>query len=89
MKAVVLDRFGGPDELVVRDVSVPATRPDLIVTGYNGEPEREILQRLNRWISSGKLKVHIDQVFALEGAYQAHLALKNHYVGKLCFKVNG
>lgn len=67
---------------------VPETRPDLIVTGYNGEPEPEIIQRLNKWISSGKLNVHIDQVFSLEDAYQAHLALENHYVGKLCFRVD-
>ncbi|QGU95424.1 zinc-binding dehydrogenase [Clostridium bovifaecis] len=67
---------------------IPDTRPDISLTGYNGEPEPEILQRLNNWISSGKLKAHIDKVYLLEDAYKAHLALNNHYVGKLCFKVN-
>jgi len=67
---------------------IPDTRPGISLTGYNGEPEPEIIKRLNNWISSGKLKVHIDEVFLLEDAYKAHLALNNHYVGKLCFKIN-
>lgn len=67
---------------------IPDTRAYISLTGYNGEPEPEIIQRLNDWISSGKLKVHIDEVFLLKDAYKAHLALKDHYVGKLCFKVN-
>lgn len=67
---------------------IPDTRPDISVTGYNGEPEPEIIQRLNNWISSGKLRVHIDEVFLLKEAYKAHRTLKDHYVGKLCFKVN-
>lgn len=66
---------------------IPVTRPDISLTGYNGEPEPVILQRLNNLISSGRLKAHIDKVFLLEDAYKAHLALNNHYVGKLCFKV--
>ncbi|WP_421662960.1 quinone oxidoreductase family protein [Lysinibacillus telephonicus] len=66
---------------------IPETKSDISVTSYNGEPEPGIILRLNNWISSGKLKVHIDEVFLLEDAYKAHLALINHYVGKLCFKV--
>lgn len=67
---------------------IPETRPGISLTGYNGEPEPEIIHRLNNWINSGRLKVHIDEVFLLEDAYKAHLALNNHYVGKLCLKVN-
>lgn len=67
---------------------IPDTRPDITLIGYNGEPEPEIIQRLNNWISSGKLKAHIDGVFLLKDAYKAHLTLKEHYVGKLCFKIN-
>lgn len=67
---------------------IPETRPDIRLTGYNGEPEPEILQRLNNRIKRGNLKVHINEVFLLEDAYQAHLALHNHYVGKLCFKIH-
>lgn len=67
---------------------VPDVRPDIRLTGYNGEPDPEIIKRLNNWIGSGNLKVHIDKVFLLEDAYKAHVALNNHYVGKLCFKIN-
>ncbi len=67
---------------------IPDTRPDISLIGYNGEPEPKIIERLNNWISSGKLKVHIDEVFLLKDAYKAHLILKEHYVGKLCLKVN-
>lgn len=63
------------------------TRDDISLTGYNGEPEPEIIQRLSNKISSGKLRVHIDEVFLLEDTYKAHLALENHYLGKLCLKV--
>ena len=67
---------------------ISETRPDINLVGYNGEPEPGIIQRLNNWIGSGKLSVHIDEVFLLKDAYKAHLTLEEHYVGKLCFKVN-
>lgn len=66
---------------------IPVTERGISLTGYNGEPEPEILNRLDNLISIGKLKVHIDKVFLLEDAYKAHLALDNHYVGKLCFQI--
>lgn len=67
---------------------IPQAITDIKLIGYNGEPEPEIIQRLNNWISSGKLKVHIDGVFLLEDACKAHMALNNHYVGKLCLQVS-
>lgn len=67
---------------------IPESRSDISLTGYNGEPEPEILQRINNLISSGKIKAHIDEVFLLEDAYKAHLALNNHYLGKLCLQVS-
>lgn len=67
---------------------IPKSKSDISITGYNGEPEPEILQRINNLISSGKIKAHIDQVFLLEDAYKAHLALNNHYLGKLCLQVS-
>lgn len=66
----------------------PIPKSDIIITSYNGEPEPEILQRINILISSGKIKAHIDQVFLLEDAYKARLALNNHYLGKLCLQVS-
>ena len=63
-------------------------RSDVSLIGYNGEPEPEIINRLNHWITSGKLRAHIDKIFLLEEAHKAHVALNNHYLGKLCFKIN-
>lgn len=67
---------------------IPKSKSDISITGYNGEPEPEILQRINSLISTGKIKAHIDKVFLLEDAYKAHLALNDHYVGKLCLQVS-
>lgn len=67
---------------------VPHVRPDLRLTGYNGDPDREIIHRLHHHIQSGNLTVHIDQTFLLEEAHKAHLAMNHHYLGKFCLKVN-
>jgi NADPH:quinone reductase-like Zn-dependent oxidoreductase len=66
---------------------IPQIRPDIRLNGYNGDPDPEIIHRLSNYINSGRLRVHIDQVFLLEDASKAHLALKNHYLGKLCLQV--
>lgn len=67
---------------------VPDYQSDISIIGYNGEPDPEILERLNAWINTGNIKVHIDKIFPMEDANEAHRALNNHYVGKLCFKIN-
>lgn len=66
---------------------IPDPRTDIHMTGYHGEPEPDIIGRLNAWVRSRKLSVHVDRVFDLEDAWHAHLALRRHYVGKLCFKI--
>ncbi|WP_010531153.1 quinone oxidoreductase family protein [Lentibacillus jeotgali] len=55
--------------------------------GYNGDPDHEIMRRLNNYIKLGNLTAHIYQTFLLKDACDAHLALNNHYLGKLCLKV--
>jgi NADPH2:quinone reductase len=67
---------------------IPESRTDISLTGYNGEPEPKILQRINNLISTSKIKAYIDEVFLLEDAYKAHLTLNNHYLGKLCLQVS-
>ncbi|WP_194542891.1 NADP-dependent oxidoreductase [Paenibacillus sp. FSL W7-1279] len=69
-------------------------QPDLRIpvgikaTGYNGEPEPEIIARLQRHISQYRLTVHISHIFDLKDANKAHEALQNHYLGKICLRVN-
>jgi NADPH:quinone reductase and related Zn-dependent oxidoreductases len=66
---------------------IPGDRPDIELAGYHGEPDPDIIGRLHERIRSGGIKVLIDRVFDLEEARQAHIALRQHYVGKLCFKI--
>lgn len=66
---------------------IPETRKDIRLIGYNADPDPEIIERLNNYINSRKLVVHIDEVFSLEDSYKAHVALENHYLGKLCLQV--
>ncbi|ANY71155.1 zinc-binding dehydrogenase [Paenibacillus ihbetae] len=61
--------------------------PGIKAAGYNGEPDPEIIARLQRYITQYKLTVHISHVFALKEANWAHAALHQHYVGKICLKV--
>lgn len=64
------------------------TVPDGIqVKSYNGEPDAEIIGRLNRLIMAGPFDVHIAQTFPLERAAAAHHALEEHYLGKLALRI--
>ncbi|WP_245544994.1 NADP-dependent oxidoreductase [Lentibacillus jeotgali] len=55
--------------------------------GYNGDPDHEVMCRLNKYIKLWNLTAHIDQTFLLKDARDAHLALNNHYLGKLCLNI--
>ncbi|MEK3889415.1 quinone oxidoreductase family protein [Bacillus sp. FSL K6-3431] len=65
----------------------PQARTGIKSFGYNGDPDYEILQRLNHYINSSHITVNIDRSFSLEDCREAHLKLDNHYLGKLCLKV--
>lgn len=65
---------------------VPMGRSGVRVSGYNGEPDAEIIERLNRLIESGPFEVHIARTFPLEEAADAHRALGEHYLGKLALR---
>ena len=58
------------------------------VHGYYGDPDRDIIERLNRLVASGPFEVHIAEVFPLERAAEAHAALGRHYLGKLVLRVD-
>jgi NADPH:quinone reductase-like Zn-dependent oxidoreductase len=55
---------------------------------YNGEPDSDIIRRLNRLIGSDPFEVHIARTFPLARAAEAHLALGSHYLGKLALGVD-
>lgn len=65
----------------------PHAGPELQVSSYNGEPDGEVLKRLTRLIGAEPFVVHVDRIFPLAEAAAAHLALEQHYLGKLALRV--
>jgi NADPH2:quinone reductase len=65
---------------------VPKARPGVKVSAYDGEPDRKIIDKLNRLIEAGPFEVHIARTFPLERAADAHRALDEHYLGKLALR---
>jgi len=64
----------------------PKAPPGAKVAAYDGEPDREIIDKLNGLIEAGPFEVHIAQTFPLEQAADAHRALDEHYLGKLALR---
>ena len=64
----------------------PKARPGLKVSAYDGQPDRQIIDKLNRLIEAGPFEVHIAHMFPLEQAADAHRALEEHHLGKLALR---
>ncbi len=64
----------------------PQARPGLIIQNYDGVPDPQAIEKLNRLIASGPFEVHIARTFSLEQAAEAHRALDTHYLGKLVLR---
>ncbi|MDN5725531.1 MAG: NADP-dependent oxidoreductase [Propionibacteriales bacterium] len=64
-----------------------ATSPAARVTHYDGDRSRAATERLNAIIEASTFEVHLAQTFPLERARNAHLALADHYVGKVAITV--
>lgn len=54
---------------------------------FNGDPDADIIQRLNRLVEAGPFEVHVARTFPLEQAADAHRALDEHYLGKLSLRI--
>lgn len=54
---------------------------------YNGDPDRDILDHLNRLIEAGPFHLHVARNFPLAQAADAHRALGEHYLGKLALRI--
>jgi NADPH2:quinone reductase len=65
---------------------VPKARSGVKVTAYDGEPERNIIDKLSRLIETGPFEVHVARTFPLDRAADAHRALDEHYLGKLALR---
>jgi NADPH:quinone reductase len=65
---------------------VPKSPPGVTAKSYDGMPDPEAIEKLNRLIEAGPFEVHIAQTFPLERAADAHRALEAHYLGKLALR---
>ncbi|HBA82585.1 MAG TPA: NADP-dependent oxidoreductase [Verrucomicrobia bacterium] len=61
----------------------PKAGPGVTVHSYDGMPDLQAIEQLNRLIESGPFEVHVARIFPLEQAAEAHRALETHYLGKL------
>lgn len=66
---------------------VPDPPHEMTVEAYNGDPDREILERLNGLIEAGPFEVHIDKTFSLDQAAEAQAALEKHHLGKIALRI--
>lgn len=64
----------------------PHAPSGVTIESYDGTPDREILEKLNRLVEAGPFEVHIDRVYTLEEAADAHGALETHFLGKLILR---
>lgn len=61
-------------------------RDRIEVRSYDGSPSPERIERLNELIRQAPFHVHVDEVFPLEKAADAHRRLDEHFLGKLALK---
>ena len=66
----------------------PRARATVQLSSYNGEPDLDIITRLDRLIEAGPFEVHVARTFPLAEAAEAHRALGAHYLGKLALRVS-
>lgn len=64
----------------------PKPRAGLTIRSYDGMPDSQVFEKLNRLIESGPFEVHVARVFPLEQAADALRAMDSHYLGKLALR---
>lgn len=64
-------------------VKPPTGRAGVQVVGFDGRPDRQVLDKLNALIESRPFSLHIDGRYPLADAAQAHRALADHHVGRM------
>jgi NADPH:quinone reductase len=82
-KALVAVRDGGRVAYPTGVEPEPKARPSLSLHRYDGIPDRQAIEKLNRLIESGPFEAHVDRMFSLDQAADAHRALDAHHLGKL------
>ena len=65
----------------------PDGRTDIALESYNGDPDTEIIARLNARMNEAPIQVHVSQIFPLKDAAEAHRAMEAHHLGKMALRV--
>ncbi|WP_437971551.1 NADP-dependent oxidoreductase [Sorangium sp. So ce260] len=86
-KALLAVRDGGRAAYPNGVQPAPQARAAVQLSSYNGEPDADIIGRLNGLIASGSFDVEISRTFPLAQAAEAHLALGRHHLGKFALRV--
>jgi NADPH:quinone reductase len=66
---------------------VPEPPHEMTVEAFDGNPDREILERLNALVEAGPFEVHIDKTFPLDQAAEAQAAVEKHHLGKIALRI--
>jgi NADPH:quinone reductase-like Zn-dependent oxidoreductase len=65
------------------------TAPDgVTLLAYDGEPDPDAFERLNRLIAAGPFHVELGRVYPLEEAARAHREVGQHHLGKLALRMH-
>jgi NADPH2:quinone reductase len=65
----------------------PGKGSGITLSGYNGEPDADIVNRLHELLAAGLVYPHVHRVFPLAEAREAHLYLDRHFPGKLALLI--
>lgn len=66
----------------------PKAPSEVTVEAYDGDADREIIEKLNGLIDAGPFAVHVDRTFPLDQAAEAQAELSKHHLGKLALKIS-
>lgn len=66
----------------------PRAPPGVSLLAYDGEPGRDVFERLNRLIAAGPFHVEVGRAYALDEAARAHREIGQHHLGKLALRMH-
>lgn len=66
---------------------IPDEIEGINIHSFNGEPDKDLIERFNKLIGSEPFEVCIAKIFTLEQAAEAQNALGEHLIGKIVLKI--
>lgn len=66
----------------------PEGPPGVSLLAYDGEPGRDVLDRLNQLVAAGPFHVEVAKEYPLEEAARAHQEIGQHHLGKLALRLH-